>query len=51
MSSGNPESMNEGKEIVSSAITGLLIILFSVFILKVLGVDIFCLPGFGGACG
>lgn len=45
-SSGSPESMNEGKEIVTSAIVGLIIIVFSVFILRVVGVDILAIPGF-----
>ncbi|MEK7141729.1 MAG: hypothetical protein AAB800_04290 [Patescibacteria group bacterium] len=46
-STGNPEKLNEGKELVASAITGLLMILFSVFLLKFIGVDLLCIPGFG----
>ena len=46
MSAGNPEKLNEGKELVSSAIVGLLFIIFSVFILKLIGVDILGIPGF-----
>ncbi len=45
-SSGNPESMNEGREIVTSAITGLLLIIFSIFLLRLIGVDILAIPGF-----
>ncbi len=45
-SAGNPEQMNEGKEVVTSAIAGLLLIIFSVFLLKIIGVDILRLPGF-----
>ncbi|MBI5620202.1 hypothetical protein HY949_00295 [Candidatus Gottesmanbacteria bacterium] len=46
-STGNPEKLNEGKELIASAITGLLMILFSVFLLKFIGVDLLCIPGFG----
>lgn len=44
-SSGNPEKLNSGKEIITSAIAGLLLIVFSVLILKIIGVDIFNIPG------
>jgi hypothetical protein len=46
MSAGNPEKLNEGKELVTSAIVGLLFIIFSIFILKLIGVDILGIPGF-----
>lgn len=46
-STGNPEKLNEGKELVASAVTGLLMIIFSVFLLKFIGVDLLCIPGFG----
>lgn len=46
-STGNPEKLNEGKELIASAVTGLLMILFSVFLLKFIGVDLLCIPGFG----
>jgi hypothetical protein len=39
-SAGNPERLNSGKDIIGSAITGLLLIIFSLFLLKLIGVDI-----------
>jgi Co/Zn/Cd efflux system component len=45
-STGDPEKLNRGKEILTSAIIGLVVIVFSVFLLKLIGVDILQLPGF-----
>ena len=45
-SSGNPEQLNKGKSIITSAATGLLFIIFSVLLLKIIGIDILKLPGF-----
>lgn len=44
---GNPERLTQGKEIVTSAIAGLLLIVFSVILLKIIGVDILQIPGLG----
>ena len=46
MSAGNPEKLNAGKELVTAAITGLLLIIFSMFILQLVGVTILKIPGF-----
>ncbi|MDP2860871.1 MAG: hypothetical protein Q8N98_04125, partial [bacterium] len=39
-SGGNPEAIGEGKEIITSAVTGLLLIIFAAVILRFIGVDI-----------
>lgn len=46
-SAGSPEKVKAGSELITSALSGLLFILFSVFLLKLIGVDILHLPGFG----
>jgi len=45
-SQGNPEILNEGKSMLTSSISGLLLIIFSIIILKIIGYDILGLPGF-----
>lgn len=47
-SMGNPEQLQKAQENVTSCITGLILIILSIFILRVLGVDILRIPGFGG---
>lgn len=47
-SSGNPDRLKAGQELLTSAISGLILLIFSVFILNLLGVKILEIPGFGG---
>jgi len=44
-SSGNPDRLKAGQELLTSAIMGLILLIFSVFILKIIGVDILKIPG------
>ena len=46
-SQGNTERVKRGRDMLTACITGLLIIIFSLFILKFIGYDILRLPGFG----
>lgn len=39
-SSGNPQKLQAGKELLGAAISGLLLLIFSTFILRFVGVDI-----------
>lgn len=45
-SGGNAEQVKKAQQMLTSCITGLMLILFSVFILKLIGVDILKIPGF-----
>jgi hypothetical protein len=45
-SQGNPEKIKKAQEALSSCVTGLILIILSVFILKIIGVDILKIPGF-----
>jgi len=47
MSQGDPQRITHGKEIIVSAIAGLLLIIFSVFILHQIGAVAIRIPGFG----
>jgi hypothetical protein len=46
-SAGNPEQLNAGRELITSAIIGLILVLFSIFLLQFIGVNIIGIPGFG----
>lgn len=45
-SSGNAEKIKKAQELLTSCIMGLILIIFSVFILKLIGVNILQIPGF-----
>jgi hypothetical protein len=47
ISQGDPKRTAEAKEMLTSAIVGLLFVIFSVTILRFIGVDILRIPGFG----
>ena len=46
-SQGSPEKIKKAQELLTSCIMGLMLIIFSVFILRLIGVDILRIPGFG----
>lgn len=45
-SAGNPETLNAGRERLTSAVIGLLFVIFAVLLLQIIGVDILKIPGF-----
>jgi len=45
-SQGDPQRLQAGKELLTSAVAGLGLIIFSVFILELIGVEILGIPGF-----
>lgn len=47
-SAGEPKRIQEGQEMISSAVMGLLFVIFSIIILRFIGVSILRIPGFGG---
>jgi len=47
LSAGNPDKVKAGQEMITSAIAGLLLIIFSIFILRLIGYDILQIPDFG----
>lgn len=46
-SAGNPETLATGKDRLTSAVIGLLFVIFSVLLLQIIGVGILDIPGFG----
>lgn len=46
-SAGNPETLKAGQDRLTSAVTGLLFIIFAVLLLQIIGLDILAIPGFG----
>jgi len=46
-SSGDPKRVQEGQEMITSAVMGILFIIFSVIILQFIGVKLLQIPGFG----
>lgn len=46
LSQGNPEKLKKAQELLTSAIIGFMLILFSIFILRLIGVTILQIPGF-----
>ena len=43
---GNPEQVKKGKELFTGAITGLLFIIFSVVLMRIVASDVLQIPGF-----
>ncbi len=46
ISTGDPDRLKAGKELITSALIGLLMIIFSVFLLQLIGVQILQISGF-----
>lgn len=46
-SSNNPQQLQTGRELLTAAVSGLILIVFSAFLLKLIGVDILGIPGLG----
>ena len=46
-SAGNPETLNAGKERLTSAVIGLLFVIFSILLLQIIGWGILKIPGLG----
>ena len=46
-SSGNPEKIQAGQELLTAAIAGIVLLLFSIFILRFVGIDILGISSFG----
>jgi len=46
-SAGNPDTLAAGKSRLTSAVIGLLIVIFATLLLQIIGFDILKIPGFG----
>lgn len=46
-SAGDPKRVQAGKELLTAAVSGLLLLIFGAFVLEFIGVDILNIPGFG----
>jgi hypothetical protein len=46
-SSGNPERLQAGRELLTAAISGIVLLIFSIFILRFVGIDILGISSFG----
>jgi hypothetical protein len=46
-SSGDPKKLQGGRELLTSAIAGLLLLIFAIFILQFIGIEILNIPWFG----
>ncbi len=46
-SADNPDTLKAGRERLTSAVIGLLLVIFAVLLLQIIGIDILHLPGFG----
>jgi len=44
-SAGNPEKVKQGQQLITATLTGLVFVIFSLFLLRLIGVDILQLPG------
>lgn len=47
-STGDPKRLQAGKELMTAALSGIILIIFSFFVLRILGVHILQIPFFGG---
>ena len=45
-SAGNPDKLNQGKELITSAVSGLLFIILSIVLLNLISIKILAIPGF-----
>lgn len=45
--SNNPQQLQSGRELLTAAVSGLILIIFSVFLLRLIGIEILKIPGLG----